>query len=553
MSRPSAVLFLPPGWTLVPGGPHLALPLLKGFLEKRGVPTEIVDLNLAAASHYGAGISDRAVRNACTPASLDSMNAPYFKAEDRLTSVAALHSGTWELHDGFRFATQDAESSESVREHSTLRSPFTDCYAAHAIPLVMARNPTLVGVSITVTTQLIPAFELCRRLRQAGYQERIVLGGNIITRIKDELRLDWIFDLIDGFVSLQGEESVFALACGMSMETVPNLTWRRGATIISNPDKTLPREQFDVPQFEGLPLASYWGERYLPMIASRGCYYGKCKFCAIPYGWGNGGFIGNGAAEDVVANMKAAYETHGISNFKFVDEALNPPLLRHIAELLLRESLPIAFEGYARFDPAWEDSSYLDLVSRAGLRKVYLGLELVASGTRTLLNKGDRVAERAAEVLERLHDTSILTHCFCMFGFPGTGRAEALDTMEFAFRHATLIDSLDIFPFYYAKHTQVDGIKAIAPEGKDWAVEYEYEPDSASVLSSGEVKNLCDQLEAFVWRERPTWLHPVYRMFSPWGVVPEPAVAKSKPRQAGLWRMPSTIPNSPALSVGALG
>lgn len=520
MSGPSVVLFFPPGWTLIAGGPHLALPLLKGFLEKNGVETHVVDLNLVSAAHYGAFVSDHAVKDACFPATGVSMNTPYFEAEERLADVAGSYSGMWDLQEGFRFSTLDSSSSESVREHSALRSPFTDIYLSCAVPLVKARAPAVVGICISVPGQLVPAFELCRVLRHAGYDGRIVIGGNIVTRIKEELCLDWIFDLVDGFVCLEGEEALLLLARGSSEEVIPNLTWRKDTTIVSNPARTLPRSRFAMPNFEGLPLENYWGQRYLPMIASRGCYYGKCTFCSIPFGWGNGGFIGHGTAEDVVASMKSAYELHGIANFKFADEALHPPLLRRIAELLIPLSLPFAFEGYARFDPAWVDPGFLALISHAGLRKVYMGLEIVGSGSRVSLNKGDRIAERAADVLERLHDAGILMHCFCMFGFPGTGVAEAMDTIEFAFRHGKLIDSLDIFPFYYAKHTKVEGIKAIVSERQDWAVEYGYTPDLDGVLSMGEVKDLCSQIEAFVWRERPTWLHPMYRMFSPWGIRP---------------------------------
>ena len=518
MSEPSAILFFPPGWTLIAGGPHLALPLLKGFLEKHGVATEVVDLNLEAAAKYGAFISDEAVKDACAARTAESMNVPYFAAEDRLDRVAQSYSGTWDLQGGFVFSTQDSSSSESVREHSALRSPFTEVYLSKAVPKVQELMPAVVGICISVPNQLVPAFELCRVLREAGYEGRLVIGGNIVTRIKDELCLDWVFDLVDGFVSFEGEEALLLLARGNNEETIPSLTWRRGTTIVCNPSQTLSRPRFAMPNFEGMSLGNYWGQRYLPMIASRGCYYGKCTFCSIPFGWGNGGFIGHGTPEDVVASMKAAYELHGIANFKFADEAMHPPLLRRIAELLIRSSLPISFEGYARFDPAWENSAFLSLISRAGLRKVYMGLEIVGSGSRLSLNKGDQMAGRAADVLQRLHDAGILMHCFCMFGFPGTGVAEALDTMEFAFRHQTRIDSLDIFPFYYAKHTKVDGIKAIASEQKDWAVEHNYEPVVEGVLSMQEVKKLCDQLETFVWQERATWLHPVYRMFSPWTV-----------------------------------
>jgi hypothetical protein len=498
------------------------LALLKGFLEQRGVPANIVDLNLGAAGRLGAHIDSEAVAYSCSERTLPALNEPYFKAEDHLSAIAEHFSGGWDLQSGFSFRGLDASSSESVRQHSTLKSPFTDFFLRESIPRVLESECSLVGISITIPTQLVPTFELCRLLRKAGFRRRIVLGGNMVSRLGESLRLDWVLDLVDGFISFQGEEALWTLSQEPEdWSSIPNLTWRKDGKIISNPARTLKRQDFSLPNFDGLPLEDYWGFRYLPIVASRGCYYGKCTFCAIPFGWGNGGFIGHSSPEDVVECIKSAHEQHGIANFKFVDEALHPQLIRRIAELLLKESLPVAFEGYARFDAAWGEREFLTLLSRAGLRKVYLGLELAPSNSRSLLNKGDSVGRHAVSILQNLHQSGILSHSFCMFGFPGTGVDEAVETVEFVLKHSSLIDSLDIFPFYYAKHTRVEGIRTIINPTKDWAVEYDYVPARQDVLPADRVSKLCHEIEGVIWNDRPEWLHPVYRMFSPWADLPK--------------------------------
>ncbi|MFZ1220095.1 MAG: radical SAM protein [Chthoniobacterales bacterium] len=493
--------------------------LLKSFLEQQGVSADIVDLNLDAAEHLGAHISSQAVSDSCNARTLPALNGPYFKAEDHLSTIAEQFLGEWDLQSGFRFRTLDASSSDSVCHHSTLKSPFTDFFLRESVPRVLESQSGLIGISITIPTQLVPTFELCRLLRKAGFRGRIILGGNMVSRLGESLCLDWVFDLVDGFISFQGEEALLALSQEPDdWSSIPNLTWRKDGKIISNPTCTLKRQDFSMPDFDGLPLEGYWGFRYLPIVASRGCYYGKCTFCAIPFGWGNGGFIGHGSPEDVVECIRSAYERYGIPNFKFVDEALHPQLIRRIAELLLKMSLPIAFEGYARFDAVWGEQEFLSLLSRAGLRKVYLGLELAPSNSRSLLNKGDSVGRHAVSILQNLHQAGILTHSFCMFGFPGTGVDEALETVEFVRQHSSLIDSLDIFPFYYAKHTHVEGIRTIINPAKDWAVEHDYVPARQDVLPADRVATLCHEIEDVIWNERPEWLHPVYRMFSPWAI-----------------------------------
>lgn len=519
VSPSPVILFFPPGWPLTVGGPHLALALLKGFLEQRGCRADIVDLNIESAVDNRADISATAVQEACEKPTLTSLNVPYFAAEDHLSTIARQFSGEWDLQSGFQFKSYDPASSDSIRQHIGVKSPFTDFLCRRAVSQVLDGDYSLVGISIALPSQILPAFELSHLLRKAGFKGRIVLGGNMVTRLADKIHLNWVFDLVDGVICFQGEEALLTLAQNTAdLSGVPNLIWRKDGQIVTNPAHTLQRQNFSMPDFNGLPLEKYWGFQYLPIVASRGCYYGKCTFCAIPFSWGNGGFIGHSSPEDVVVTMKRSYERYGISHFKFVDEALHPQLLRQIAELLVNESIPVAFEGYARFDTAWGDPKFLALLSKAGLRKVYLGLELAGTNSRTLLNKGDLVGKGATRIFQNLNEAGILAHAFCLFGFPGTGVDDAMQTVEFVYRHKQLIDSLDVFPFYYAKHTKVEGVNANLNPSKDWAVEYDYEPLRKGVLSQNEVAALCKQVEDFLWNDSPSWLHPVYRMFSPWGI-----------------------------------
>jgi hypothetical protein len=518
LPKRSILLLSPPGWTLSVGGPHIALPLLKRFLESRDVPVNIRDLNVEASRQYGSRISSSDAIRACEEPILQRLNDPYFSAQEKLNCVAERFGGQWDIQSGFGHKGIDLSASESVRVFSQLESPFTSFFASEVVPLVEDSEPIIVGFSVVVQAQLLPTFELCRVLRRSGFEGRIILGGNVITRIGSGLVKDWVFELIDGIVVTQGEEALLqvwdALGSGAGLDAVPNLTWKRGREIISNGKKSLQVADFEGPSFEGLHLDHYWGVSYLPVLGSRGCYYNRCSFCSIPYGWGNNGFIGHDKPQCVFKNMKESFYSSGINRFKFVDEALHPSVLHGLVELINRESFPCYFEGYARFDPFWCDSNFLAEARRAGLRKVYLGLEISPSEGRSRLGKSDLA--KPVELLHKLRDSGIKAHVFCMFGYPGTGTEEAISTVEFALKYQHLIDSLDIFPFYYAKHTTVDLVKPVIDPEKDWALEYDYLPSEDGVLERDQVIELANQLENVIWKEKPIWLHPVYRLYSPW-------------------------------------
>src|SRR5437868_5345852 len=95
------MLLFPPSWTLATGGPHLALPLLAGFLRTKGTDLEVCDLNWEIADHFGVAIDSSVARRACEPPTIERMNAPYFRAEDRLNETAKKYGGVWNAQVGF--------------------------------------------------------------------------------------------------------------------------------------------------------------------------------------------------------------------------------------------------------------------------------------------------------------------------------------------------------------------------------------------------------------------------------------------------------------------
>lgn len=289
-------LVIPPGWTLHPGGPHVALPLLKGFLQNQGIETKLYDLNIGSTLYHNVLISEQDVSKACDHFTATSMNEVYFKAEDQLQSIAKKYDGTWFAHEGYRRNGCNLSAPSDIRKFSCDVSPFTEYYKNKAIPDILRHNPKIIGISITVPTQTLQVFELVRLLREYGYKDIIVLGGNIVTRLYNDMALEWVFDLVDGIINLQGEKSLLQIYRSFEnhgdLRGVPNLTWRDKGEIVRNLSMPLKSEEFAAPDFSDLPVNNYWGTNYLTMVAGRGCYYGKCSFCAIPFGYGKNGYIG---------------------------------------------------------------------------------------------------------------------------------------------------------------------------------------------------------------------------------------------------------------------
>src|SRR2546423_4899281 len=113
MSFKVSLLFVP-GWTLVTGSPHLALPLLSAFLEDNGIDVTLRDLNYEVVNDLGIKIKAADLVEACISPTLASMNAPYFDAEDKLMAVASQYRGCWNAQLGFWFEGSPEKSSRDA-------------------------------------------------------------------------------------------------------------------------------------------------------------------------------------------------------------------------------------------------------------------------------------------------------------------------------------------------------------------------------------------------------------------------------------------------------
>ena len=514
-------LLFPPGWSLNVGNPHMALPLLKAALDQQSVESTTRDLNWEVAERYGIRIAQTVALAAAEEATMEAMNTAYFDAEDRLMAIAAGYNGEWNLQLGFSFRDWSFNSSSDVRQALELDSPFTEYFKMSVVPWICHEEPGLIGFNVACSYQIIPALHLTWLLRRCGFSGHIVFGGNTISRLKEEIRkCEWLFDLVDSFVVFQGERPLVQLArvlqTNRDFSSVPNLIWKSDRHIIENPisNPTDPNSN-PTPDFEGLPIGQYWGVNYLPLLAARGCYYAKCPFCAIPYGYGNGGFGGIRDAKLVLEDMVSLSEQCGMNRFKFMDEAMPPPLLEQLADQIIRQSVSFQWEGYLRLEKCWLNPTFVRKLGRSGLKKGYFGLEVYSGDTRGQLRKHDN-GEEILTILKLANDSGIKVQLFCMFGFPGTGRREAEKTVEFILKNRELIDTVDLNPYVYARHTVIKGISRIAQPDRDWALEYDHEPDAPGVLSSSEVNELTKEMEEIVWQECPRLLHPVYRLVSPW-------------------------------------
>jgi methylmalonyl-CoA mutase cobalamin-binding subunit len=428
--------------------PPLGLAILAGYLRASGFSVATLDANLSATlsllaperAARAAGTQPptqvrRALKQARASLGLVRSTAALTSFPRYTTALHHLHAllglygeererltlGDYEYEEFSPFAPANLQQV-AEGEASTL---FQQIFAGEVVPAVVARAPRIIALSINYRHQLLPAFELAGLLRRALPGATLVAGGGMITSWRRILTAGASrLPLFDHLIFGPGEEPLSRLAGGGAHDYLLS-----GAEIAFTPD------------FSDLPLAEYLSPRpVLPLAASRGCYWGRCRFCpeaaapTHPYD-----------SDPAVAfpdRLLALAARTGVRDFHLTDNAIPMPTLKALAARHA-ELHDLRWHGFVRFERALLDPVLVSGLAKSGCTLLQLGLE---SGSQVILeqmDKGTNLAE-AAQILENLRAAGIASYVYVMTGIPGETAADAELTRRFLLEHAEKIAFLNL-------------------------------------------------------------------------------------------------------------
>jgi radical SAM superfamily enzyme YgiQ (UPF0313 family) len=352
-------------------------------------------------------------------------------------------------------SSRDVLSAINHREQNL----FIDYFEKNTIPGILKNSPDLVGISIINTSQLIPGLTLANLIKKADENIHINIGGSIFTRLINEIsKNNELFTVFDSVIVHEGETALLNLVRHieerMDIEKVPNLIYKKGAQIEVNTVSSKGEDinSLPTPSFDGFPLDLYFSpELILPVLSSRGCYWGRCTFCDHSYG-----YSGNYRPRDVdklyneVATLKNKYNT---DYFTFQDEGLSPKLISSLSEKIIKNKLDISWLADSRFEPVFTPE-FSKRLSEAGCRMLYLGLESANERILKCMDKGVK-KENVPGICRSCTDAGIWTHLFLIFGFPTETRQEARETMDFILKNRQIIRSMSFGSFQLTRHSKV--------------------------------------------------------------------------------------------------
>ena len=380
---------------------------------------------------------------------------------------------------------------------------YRDVCRQLVLPSVGREQPDVVGVSIGTQMQLMAGLTFCKMIKEAFPQIHVVVGGNVITRLQEELPKHGRFftEVFDSAIMYEGEHALLwlleALAGGRDMASVPNLMYRDASGIHVNKDiYTEKTTALPLPDFDGFPLDSYFVPvRILPYLATRGCYWGRCTFC--DHGQGYFDQYRGMAANQVVEQIKALREKYRCEHFLFADESYPPALFKKVTRLLVEQRVGIKWTTLIRFEESLDEED-MQMAAQSGCCTLYYGME---SANERVLELMDKHAKKS--VIERkLREAAragIWNHVMAFYGFPGETREEAEETRQFLLDNQPHIHSVELFYFVAYRHTPMVrnpdkfGITIHKQEEYDLPLDYYYTLNEPVGISCLDAMQLCEE------------------------------------------------------------
>ncbi|MCL1994901.1 MAG: PqqD family peptide modification chaperone [Defluviitaleaceae bacterium] len=497
-------LVFPPFW--IWNSPYLSVPSLVAYLKQEGLEVEQMDLNLKCfdrmlSKEFLDFCIDKyinEVKEKEDPTTMQFMSEVgkfiadgidehknLFRSEKALDidvydkCRAFLELGLSVINTAFpgeEVGHYEFSSTYSTKSFSSILKCTQDAYQANSANTLVntliehfldevIRDADVIGVSLTSIEQIIPTFALLGAIRREAPAIKIVLGGSIITRwFSDAEKSPKIFDFVDYAIVNEGEMPLVALMRHLNglleIDDVPQLYYEdTKGNIIKNVKHvdSSDMELFPTPIFVKDDLPKYLSPvPTLPLLGSRGCYWGKCTFCDHYFVYGNS--YRSFSASKIVEDIAIYIREYGVTHINFHDEAMRPRDFQTLSECLIDKKINIKWSTDARLD---NNLTYeiLQQSSEAGLKVLFFGLESINQRVLKLIKKGTN-RNSVKRILMDATSLGIWSHLFFICGFPTETLEEYGETVDFIKSNANIIASHGCARFSLGKNSPI----ALNPE-----------------------------------------------------------------------------------------
>lgn len=329
----------------------------------------------------------------------------------------------------------------------TLHHQFHRAQVAQHLP-----DTDYVVIALASNAQLLDSCILAREIKEAYPKTTVIFCGHPFTILKDTLMArQEVFQFVDYIIYGEMEIPLLQLLEEREPAEITNLIY----CAHSGEVKVTPQTNWSITQwghidFTGVNLDEYLSPlRVLPMYASKGCVWAKCKFCNI---FKSSLEYEERSLEQIVANLKELQAEHQVTTFYFPDEALAPQMLQKLSERILAEKLQLYWTAQTRFSDLLTAEVFQDLVD-SGCIHLEFGLESADEEVLLQMNKGITL-ETVQKNLREAAASGLINTVNIMTGYPGD--LEPQKTLDFLLENRQYIDRVSNFAFFVTRGSMLD-------------------------------------------------------------------------------------------------
>jgi radical SAM superfamily enzyme YgiQ (UPF0313 family) len=290
-------------------------------------------------------------------------------------------------------------------------------------------------VSISYSSQIIPSLKIIKLLKTYNENITIIVGGSYATYFRDEIeKLMENERWIDYLVLHNGEETILQLIDSIigdkTNPQIDNVIYLEKQNVVKscaiNP--MISNSDTLIPFFKSEDLNRYFSpKRVLPMIVSKGCYYGKCSFCSHHYNYGPfGGYMNKNIVESLLDMYVLEYHAEMIY---FVDEALEKSMIETIADYIIIKEYSITWILETRAEKFFDDEEFLLKIKRSGCILLSFGIESANEKVLSNMNKGLSFSVFKS-IIRKMKKIGIASAATFIIGFPGEKVKELNETFN---------------------------------------------------------------------------------------------------------------------------
>ena len=299
-------------------------------------------------------------------------------------------------------------------------------------------------VAITsMTPQISHALEVARMAKEQGCIT--IIGGYHPTLAPDYVAKH---PAVDYIVRGEGEHTFREIVQYIDgnknrvlLKDIDGISYKNPeGTVVHNKDRMLElnMDNFGMPRRDLLDDKRYvyLGARVATLETSRGCPH-NCKFCCIVLMWRNPGQPITYRTKSTKRIMQEIYSIDLKNDFIFFCEdnfTIKVKRTREILNTIIRSGIQnrILLSCQSRVDSLYRNPWLIDLMHKAGMRQVFLGIESVHQQSLDAMNKKNLTPDKVRQVVSQLQDRGISIFGGVIIGFPGETKTMVRQNIQFA-------------------------------------------------------------------------------------------------------------------------